>query len=73
MGVVTLQAIFQAVKQVRMLLTVFLKSKFIFFFELIKFTLFFFTKNNGIIRNDIDLFVCLFDLILYVPSTVFQL
>ena len=37
MGVVTLQAIFRAVKHVRMLLIMFLKSKFIFFFELLKF------------------------------------
>ena len=52
MGLVTLQAIFRAVKHVRMLLIMFLKSKFIFSFELLKFYGFFFTKNNGIIRND---------------------
>ena len=43
MGVVTLQAIFRAVKHVKMLLIMFLKSKFIFFFELLKFYGFFFT------------------------------
>ena len=37
MGVATLQAIFRAVKHVRMLLIMFLKRKFISFFELIKF------------------------------------
>ena len=36
-GVATLQAIFRAVKHVRMLLIMFLNSKFIVFFELIKF------------------------------------
>ena len=37
MGVATLQAIFRAVKHVRMLLIMFLNSKFICFVELIKF------------------------------------
>ena len=37
MGVATLQAIFRAVKHVRMLFIMFLNSKFICFVELIKF------------------------------------
>ena len=53
-GVATLQAIFRVVKHVRMLLIIFLYSDFIFVFELLKFYGFFFTKNNGIIRNDIE-------------------
>ena len=52
-GVATLQAIFRAVNHVRMVLTMFLKSKFIFFLELIKFYVFL-QKNYGIIRNDIE-------------------
>ena len=40
MGVATLQAILRAVKHVRMLLIMFLKSKFIIFFELLKFYVF---------------------------------
>ena len=52
MGVATLQAIFQAVKHVRMLLIIFLKSNFIFFLELNQ-VLRFYTKNIGLIRNSI--------------------
>ena len=52
MGVATLQAIFRAVKHARMLLIMFLKSKFIFF--RIDQVLRIFTNNNGIIRNDIE-------------------
>ena len=37
MGVAALQAIFRAAQHVRMLLIMFLKSRFIFVFELIKF------------------------------------
>ena len=40
----TLQAIFRAVKHVRKLFIMFLISKFIFFFELIKFYVFFYQK-----------------------------
>ena len=39
-GVATLQAIFRAAKHVIMLLIMFLKSKFIFYLELIKFYVF---------------------------------
>ena len=53
MGVATLQTIFRTVKHIRMLLIMFLKSKYIFFFELLKFYVIF-TKNNGIITNDIE-------------------
>ena len=53
MGAATLQAICRAVKHVRMLLIMFLNSKFICFVELIKFYALF-TKNNDIIRNDIE-------------------
>ena len=52
-GVATLQAIFRTVKHARMLLIIFLKSTFIFIIELLKFY-HFFTKNNGIITNDIE-------------------
>ena len=44
---------FPSRQAIRMLLIMFLKSKFIFFFELLKFYVVF-TKNYGIIRNDIE-------------------
>ena len=63
-----LQAILRAVKHVRMLLIMFLKSKFIFFFELLKFDGVFFTKNNGIIRNDIEENVLFYRLVRVIPN-----
>ena len=66
MGVATLQAIFRAVKHVRMLLIMFLNSKFICFVELIKFYAFL-PKNNGIIRNDIEGNVLFYRVVRVIP------
>ena len=53
-GVANLQAIFRAVKHVRMLLIMFVESKFIYFFELLKFYGFFFLKITVLLENDIE-------------------
>ena len=65
-GVATSQAIFRAAKHVRMLLIMFLNSKLIFFFELIKF-LCIFTKNNEIIRSDIGGNVLFYRVVRVIP------
>ena len=62
-------AVFRAVKHVRMLLIMFLKSKFIFFLELINF-LRFCTKNKGtcIIRNGIEENVLVYRVVRVIPA-----
>ena len=61
-----MQEIFRAVKHVRMLLIMFLNSKFICFVELIKFYVFL-PKNSGIIRNDIEGNVLFYRVVRVIP------
>ena len=65
-GVATLQAIFRADKHVRMLLIMFLNSKFICFVELIKFYAFL-PKITVIIRNDIEGNVLFYRVVRVIP------
>ena len=64
-GVATLQAIFRAVKHVRMLVIMFLKSKLYFF--RVDIVLRFFTKNDAIIRNDIEENVLFYRVVRVIP------
>ena len=65
MRVATLQAIFRAVKHVRMQLIMFLNSKFICL-QIDK-VLRIFTKKNGIIRNDIEGNVLIYRVVRVIP------